>query len=118
MFGLTPLKTASVLAFAFAMLIAPAGADKPLDIYWPDVEGGGAVLIVTPAQESILIDAGNYGGRDPERIFKLVQMAKLKKIDYLIVTHFHDDHYGGAAELSRLVPIVHVYDNGLPDYKG
>ena len=41
-----------------------------LDVYWVDVEGGGATLIVTPAGETVLIDAGNPGVRDPERIHK------------------------------------------------
>jgi competence protein ComEC len=96
---------------------ANAGLDNhALDIYWNDVEGGGATLIVTPAGESILIDAGNPGGRDSARIFKTAtEMAGLKKIDYLFTTHFHRDHYGGAAELAALIPIGHVYNNGIPD---
>jgi hypothetical protein len=40
----------------------------------------------------------------------------LKKIDFLVTTHFHADHFGGAAELSRLMPIGVVYDNGVPDH--
>ena len=42
-------------------------ASRTLDIYWNDVEGGGATLIVTPAGESVLIDSGNPGGRDSLR---------------------------------------------------
>jgi hypothetical protein len=45
-------------------------AERTLDIYWNDVEGGGATLIVTPAGQSILIDSGNPGPRDAGRIFK------------------------------------------------
>jgi len=91
-------------------------ADKTLDIYWVDVEGGGATLLVTPAGESVLIDSGNPGGRDAERIFKVAaEVAGLKKIDHLVTTHFHIDHYGGAAELSQLMPILQVHDYGIPD---
>jgi competence protein ComEC len=90
--------------------------DKTLDIYWVDVEGGGATLIVTPTGESILIDSGNPGVRDPARIHKTAtQTAGLKKIDHYLTTHFHSDHFGGAAELSVLIPIGQVYDNGIPD---
>ena len=39
----------------------------------------------------------------------------MKKIDYLITTHLHLDHFGGAAELAQLIPIGTVYDNGIPD---
>ncbi len=97
--------------------LAPAGlADRTLDIYWVDVEGGGATLIVTPAGESVLIDSGNPFERDPGRIHKVAtEVAGLKKIDHLITTHFHTDHFGGAAELSALIPIGQVHDNGIPE---
>jgi beta-lactamase superfamily II metal-dependent hydrolase len=92
------------------------GAERTLDIYWNDVEGGGATLIVTPAGQSILIDSGNPGPRDAGRIFKTAsEVAGLKKIDYYITTHFHRDHYGGAAELAAQIPIGQVYDSGIPD---
>lgn len=93
----------------------PQPATHTLDIYWNDVEGGGATLIVTPEGESILIDSGNPGPRDSGRIYQTAQIAGLKKIDYFFLTHFHLDHFGGLAELSKLIPIGQVYDKGIPD---
>jgi len=46
--------------------------------------------------------ARRCGGRD----------AGLDHIDYLLVTHFHPDHYGGVVELSQLMPIRHFIDHG------
>ena len=93
-----------------------SAADRTLSIYWTDVEGGGATLIVTPSGESVLIDSGNPGGRDSARIRKTaVEIAGLKKIDHYVTTHFHMDHFGGAGELATLIPIGQVYDNGIPD---
>jgi beta-lactamase superfamily II metal-dependent hydrolase len=103
--------------FALTLLLFPLlthAQTRTLDIYWVDVEGGAATLIVTPAGESILIDSGNPGGRDADRIYKAAQAAGLKRIDYLVTTHFHIDHYGGAAELSRKIPIGTIYDKGIP----
>lgn len=107
------------LLFAAAMLLtgichgAFAGAsDKRLDIYWVDTEGGAATLIVTPTGESVLIDAGNPGQRDPQRIFEASKLAGLTQIDHMVTTHYHIDHFGGAAELSKLIPIREVYNNG------
>jgi hypothetical protein len=78
-----------------------------------DTEGGAATLIVTPAGESVLIDSGNPGGRDSKRIFECAtKAAGLKQIDHLITTHYHRDHFGGAAELANLMPIKMVHDNG------
>jgi len=89
-------------------------ADKPLDIYWIDVEGGAATLIVTPAGESVLIDAGNPGGRDAGRIHKVAtEVAGLKRIDHLLLTHFHVDHFGGVAELAKLMPIGTLHERDL-----
>lgn len=115
-----------LLALAFLSIpsLALAGAgDKRLDIYWVDVEGGAATLIVTPAGESILIDSGNPGRRDADRIVKVATgIAGLKQIDHLITTHYHGDHYGGAITLATLLPIKNLYDNGkfegMPDNPG
>jgi beta-lactamase superfamily II metal-dependent hydrolase len=88
-------------------------ADGRLDIYWIDTEGGAATLIVTPAGESVLIDSGNPGARDAGRIFNTAtQVAGLKRIDNLVTTHYHIDHFGGAATLAGLMPIGNVWDNG------
>jgi competence protein ComEC len=107
---------AAAWCFLTVARAAAAAADGTLKIYWTDVEGGGATLIVTPAGESILIDSGNPIERDPGRIFKTAaEVAGLKKIDRYVTTHFHLDHFGGAAELSELIPIGQVYDNGIPD---
>ncbi len=89
---------------------------KTLKIYWVDVEGGAATLLVTPAGESILIDTGMPGKRHSGRIAKLARkVAGLKQIDHLVVTHFDIDHYGGAADLAKLIPVVNLYDHGYEE---
>jgi competence protein ComEC len=93
-----------------AGLLVPGVAARTLDVYWVDVEGGGATLIVTPAGESVLVDTGNPGGRDPGRIHQVAtKTAGLTKIDHVVVTHLHRDHFGGLAELSALMPIGTVW---------
>ena len=110
-----------VLAFASPLLAGPA--DQRLDLYWIDVEGGAATLLVTPAGETVLIDTGNPGRRDPDRIVKAVtEVAGMKQIDHLIITHFHGDHFGGSLTLVEHLPIRNLYDNGqfegMPDNPG
>lgn len=100
----------------WALLPWLAGAAPSLGIYWIDVEGGASTLIVTPAHESILIDTGWPQGPSAQRIYRAATNAGLSKIDYLILTHFHIDHFGGAAPLSKLIPIGVVLDNGIPDH--
>jgi len=107
----------SLAAVCFSLLAAfSAPAAPTLDIYWIDVEGGGGTLIVTPAGESILIDTGWPTGPSAARIHAAATNAGLSRIDFLVVTHFHIDHFGGAAPLSRLMPIGTVLDNGIPGH--
>jgi competence protein ComEC len=103
----------TALSFCFSSTAQAGNSDGTLDIYWVDTEGGAATLIVTPAGESILIDTGNPGARDADRIFQVAtKTAKLQKIDHLVTTHYHVDHFGGAAQLAKVIPIGIVHDNG------
>jgi len=101
----------------FALLISGVALTahaRNLEIYWVDVEGGGATLIVTPEGQSLLVDTGNPApdDRDAKRVFEATQKAGLKKIDYLLITHFHGDHVGGVPALAKLIPIEHFLDHG------
>ena len=103
------------LILSAPLLAAQSPATKPLDIYVVDVEGGNAVLFVTPPGESVLIDSGNGGAgavRDAERIMTVVKAAGLQQIDRLITTHYHGDHIGGLSELAARVPIREFIDHG------
>lgn len=105
--------------FVLLTLIAcsPVRGAEPrgLDIHFIDTEGGAATLIITPAGESILIDCGNPGARDAERIHRTAKAAGLEAIDHMIVTHWHLDHYGSIGRLSKMIPIRHYYDHGMPE---
>ncbi|MGH9254587.1 MAG: ComEC/Rec2 family competence protein [Vicinamibacterales bacterium] len=108
--------TATRIVVLALLVLTPATlAARSLDIYFIDVEGGQATLIVTPAGESLLIDAG-YGrdSRDPDRILAAVRDAGLERLDVLLVTHFHNDHVGGVPELAARIPIRTFIDYGDP----
>jgi competence protein ComEC len=105
----------STLALSVAFPAAQTRAVKTLDIYIVDVEGGNATLLVSPSGESLLIDTGNAGAaavRDAERIMAAVKDAGLVRIDHLITTHWHGDHFGGMTELAARVPIRDFIDHG------
>ena len=88
-----------------------AGA-RTLDIYVVDTEGGKAALYVAPSGETVLIDTGNPGARDGDRIMAVLEAAGVKRIDHLISTHYHRDHVGGLAALAQRIPIAHLVDHG------
>jgi competence protein ComEC len=105
------MKLLGILVAAAALL---AGQSRTLDIYWIDVEGGAATLIVAPSGESLLADTGfpGNGDRDAKRIAAAAVAAGLTRIDNLVITHFHGDHVGGLAALSKMIPIRKIYDHG------
>ncbi|MCU1236497.1 MAG: beta-lactamase domain protein [Candidatus Solibacter sp.] len=89
-------------------------AAKNLEVYAIDVEGGQATLIVSPSGESMLVDTG-WGGhnkRDALRIAAAAKAAGVKKIDYLVITHYHADHVGGIGQLAEKLPIRNFVDHG------
>jgi beta-lactamase superfamily II metal-dependent hydrolase len=113
-----------VLLAAFAcgsVSLVEAGqpiSDRPLEIYFIDVDGGAATLLITPAHESVLIDSGwaGRGDRDPKRVVHVLKdLAGCEQLDHLVTTHWHADHYGGVEGLARMVKIAHFWDRGLPE---
>lgn len=105
------LHALSFLLFASCYAMA---ASKPLEIYVIDVEGGQSTLFVTPQGQSLLIDTGWPGNafRDADRIVAACKRAKVKKIDYLLITHFHIDHVGGVPQLVAKMPVGTFIDHG------
>jgi beta-lactamase superfamily II metal-dependent hydrolase len=110
-----------------AAIACGANEERTLDIYFIDVEGGQSTLVVTPAGESLLIDAGFPGtgtfssvagapdrARDAQRILAAARDAGVSRIDYLLVTHYHGDHAGGIPEVAALLPITTFIDHSAP----
>jgi beta-lactamase superfamily II metal-dependent hydrolase len=89
-------------------------AAKTLDIYFIDVEGGQATLIVTPSKQSMLIDAGwpGFNGRDAERIAAAAKAADVKTLDYMVTTHYHLDHVGGVPQAVEKLKVKTFADHG------
>src|SRR5262245_45040808 len=103
---------AAVAVLAVSSSAAYTQGQKTLDIYSIDVEGGQSTLFVSPAGESLLVDAGSPGDRDADRIAATAKQAGLSRIDYLIVTHYDGDHVGGVKDLSARLPIRNFVDHG------
>jgi competence protein ComEC len=106
------LGSLGVILFA-ALAVAAQGA-RTLDIYFIDVEGGQSTLVVPPSGQALLIDTGYAGnsGRDANRIAAAAKAAGVKKIDTLLITHFHADHVGGVANLLQRLPVGTFLDYG------
>ncbi len=113
-------KILNSIPFAALLLATPVLAkDDALQMVSIDVEGGGGTLFVTPDGKSLLIDTGNpevskATGNTPSsaRIAAAAHALGLKKIDYLLTTHYHGDHIGGLEGLLARIPIGTFVDHG------
>jgi beta-lactamase superfamily II metal-dependent hydrolase len=110
-----------LLALAFlgsvvGFVIVHGQAPKTLDFYTIDVEGGKAVLIVSPSGESMLFDVGwpasSTREASTDQILSVAAKAGLKQLDYLVLSHFDVDHMGDVPALASRIPIRHVIDHG------
>jgi beta-lactamase superfamily II metal-dependent hydrolase len=104
----------ATLCLFLTLVGGPLRAAKTLDIYFVDTEGGQATLLVAPSGQSLLVDTGfpGNGGRDALRIAAAAKAAGVKRIDYLLITHFHADHVGGVANLLQKLPVSNFLDHG------
>lgn len=103
--------------FVFGWFTGPVaswGAGPELRIYFIDVEGGQSTLFVPSSGQSLLIDTGwpENSGRDADRIVAATRLAGIKKIDFVLLTHYHIDHSGGVPQLAERVPIGTFIDHG------
>jgi competence protein ComEC len=96
------------------LVVAGALGAKSLEIFFIDVEGGQSTLIVSPAGQSLLIDAGytDYSGRDADRIADAAKAGHIKRIDYVLITHHHSDHEGGVPNLLQRLEVGQFFDPG------
>jgi len=74
-----------------------------LKIYFIDVGQGDSTLIVTPNDKTILIDGGGSPTYDVGKntLIPYLLDRKIKRLDYVIISHFDEDHVGRTAKSFR-----------------
>ncbi|MBR6479326.1 MAG: MBL fold metallo-hydrolase [Clostridia bacterium] len=75
---------------------------KDLTIVFLDV-GQGDCEIIKTEDTSILIDTGPSG--NAQKIRDALNALNIRELDYLIITHQHDDHMGSLYDLRKLIKI-------------
>ena len=110
--GYRPWRTEQIVKWGGILLIglwlwAPWQGQGELEVTFIDVGQGDAILIRTPEEQTILIDAGpktdNYDAGERIVIPYLLEMG-VKELDALLVTHEHQDHIGGVGSILENIP--------------
>jgi beta-lactamase superfamily II metal-dependent hydrolase len=126
----------------------PDWSDGYMDIHHISTGRGECVFAILPDGTTMMIDAGETG--TDKRNFKpnasrstgewisrymlrMMSPLKEKKLDYMLLSHFHDDHMGnvklsdrkspkgdyiltGVTEVGTLLPFGKIIDRNWPDY--
>lgn len=105
------------VAFLLAglLIILPGRHDNRLQVSFLDIERGDATLIRTPGGKTILIDAG-MGYSDYNRdagknvVAPFLLHEWIKKLDYVVLSHPHADHYGGLSYIIENFTVGEFWD--------
>ena len=90
---------------------AEAGSGSELTVYCFAAGKADAFLLYT-ASGAVLLDCGEKGfGKE---ILAYLEEAGIEHLDYLIVTHFDQDHVGGAAKVLNSIPVDNVLQSNTP----
>lgn len=92
---------------AGAPLRVQSQASGSLTVYYLDVGQADCALILLPDGKTMLIDTGNNS--DGLLIADFLKQKQIETIDYLVLTHPHEDHIGGADVLIRSFALGEVY---------
>ncbi len=87
-------------------------ADGKLYVMAIDVGQGDSFLIKFPNGKNALIDAGNASSYfdNGERVIKpLLKYLDIEKIDFLFITHYDYDHFGGSISLVKNSLVREIY---------
>ena len=83
--------------------------DKLCRFDFIDVGQGDSTLITTPNKEYILVDTGTSSS---DKLMKHLEVSKVNEIDYLVLSHPHNDHIGGAVDVLEKYDVKNVI---MPD---
>ncbi len=93
---------------------------KNLEIITFDVQNADCFLIKTPENKYFIIDTGRAGYKQGKAqansiIIKYLQDRGIRNIEGLIITHFDNDHSGGAVDIMKKLKVKKLYVNSLND---
>ena len=86
-----PALLAGAAAGLLASLLAPGASQRSWDVAACDVGQGDGVVVRTGERSAIVVDAGP----ETDMMGRCLDGLGVERIDVLVLTHMHLDHYGG-----------------------
>lgn len=112
------LSTSFLTLLVVLLLSLIPTSNNNLEITTFDVGNADCFLIKTPKNEFIMIDTGKFGyngGKTQAEIIVLKHLKDkgIKDLKTLIITHFDNDHCGGAVDVLNTLNVENLYVNDL-----
>lgn len=79
-----------------------------LKIHFVNVGQGDSIFMEMPGRKTLLLDTGNKIEDyivAKNKVIPYIKKLGYNKIDYLLITHFHDDHCGGVEYIESTMPV-------------
>ncbi|MDT8286403.1 MAG: MBL fold metallo-hydrolase [Elusimicrobiales bacterium] len=93
-------------AIFLSLLFLPLSGWSQLNIYFLNVGQGDATYIELPNGSNVLID----GGPSSTPVREFLMAKGVRKIDHVVLTHPHSDHYRGLKKVFQYFEIENFYD--------
>ncbi|WP_286907414.1 ComEC/Rec2 family competence protein [Clostridium sp. UBA1652] len=91
--------------FSFINLKVSATEKKP-EVHFIDV-GQSDCALIKNGDENYLIDSGDK--TESSKVIKYLKDQGVEKLDFIILTHYHGDHYGGLYDITKNIKTDIVY---------
>lgn len=107
------LKIFFIIILIISIIIKlPYWKNDDLTIYFIDVGQGDSTLIITPQNKTILIDGGGSSSNSynigEQILIPYLLDRKIKKIDYMLISHFDSDHCQGCIRVIEELKVKNI----------
>ena len=104
------------LTLLTALLFGASNLRAQLSAYIINVGQGDAIYLELPSGGNVLIDGGPSG----EAVYNFLKAKGVTKIDHVVLTHPHSDHYRGLKTVFAKIDVKNYYDTKMEnvDAKG
>lgn len=96
-------------AIFLSLLLLPLSGWAQLNIYFINVGQGDATYLELPNGSNVLID----GGPSSLPVREFLMAKGVRKIDHVVLTHPHSDHYRGLKKVFQYFKVENFYDSRL-----
>lgn len=100
-----------MMLMALFLVVIPTDREIALKITFFDCGLGDMALVESPAGQTLMIDCGppaDNAGSFNNSALPYLQKSGISSLDWLIITHAHNDHYGGFYDLMTALKVKNL----------